>query len=104
MPHFLPTKIAGHEVKAASSSVLRLPLTRDTYKLSVTSDPEGASVYLDGFSIGTTPMEYDVDPWDQHTLRLERLGRRPWEKYLPSGERPKEIHAELKKREAGDAE
>ena len=36
--------------------------------------------------IGTTPLEAEVDPWDTHTLRLERLGRRPWEKIL-SGRR-----------------
>jgi cytoskeleton protein RodZ len=97
-------KLPAVELKPAATEVVRLPLSRDTYRLQVTSDPEGASVYLDGFSIGTTPMEYDVDPWDQHTLRLERLGRRPWEKYLATGERPKQIHAELKKREAGDVD
>ncbi len=104
MPHYVATKMSGVDVAPASSTVLRLPLQRDTYHVSITSEPEGATVQLDGFNIGTTPLEYDVDPWDQHTLRLERLGRRPWEKYLPTGERTKEIHAELKKREAGDAE
>jgi PEGA domain len=104
MPHFLPVKMASVDVKPAASHVLRMPMTHDTYRVSITSEPEGASVQLDGFNIGTTPLEYDVDPWDQHTLRLERLGRRAWEKYLPTGERPREIHAELKKRESGDAE
>ena len=69
-----------------------------------TSEPEGAEVYVDGFAVGTTPLETEVDPWDTHTLRLERLGRRPWEKILSAGERLKEVHAEMKKREAGDAE
>ncbi|MCU1280013.1 MAG: Serine/threonine protein kinase PrkC, regulator of stationary phase, partial [bacterium] len=104
MPHFLPVKIAGLDVKPASSEVLRMPLSRDVYKLAITSEPEGAQVYLDGFAVGTTPLEAEVDPWDTHTLRLERLGRRPWEKILSSGDRPKEVHAEMKKREAGDAE
>ncbi|MGZ3443075.1 MAG: serine/threonine-protein kinase, partial [Polyangia bacterium] len=104
MPHYLPAKIVGRDVKPASAEVLRLPLSRDVYKLSVDSDPQGAQVYLDGFAIGTTPLEADVDPWDTHTLRLERLGRRPWEKILTVGEREKQIKAEMKKREAGDAE
>ena len=77
-------------------------MQRDTYKLAVTSEPEGAQVYIDGFSVGTTPLETDVDPWDTHTLRLERLGRHPWEKILTAGEKPKEVHAEMRKREAGD--
>ena len=104
MPHYLPTKLAGRDVKPASSQVVRMTLQRDTYKLAVTSEPEGAQVYVDGFAVGTTPLETDVDPWDTHTLRLERLGRRPWEKILSAGSREKEVHAEMKKREAGDAE
>ena len=81
-----------------------MTLQRDTYKLAVNSEPEGAQVYLDGFAVGTTPLETDVDPWDTHTLRLERLGRRPWEKILAAGDRTKEVRAEMKKREAGDEE
>ncbi len=104
LPHYLPAKVTGHELKPATSDVLRLTLRRDTYKLAVTSEPEGATVYLDGYSVGTTPMEAEVDPWDTHTLRLERLGRAPWEKILAEGERPTTLHAELKKREGGDAE
>ena len=104
MPHYLPSKVAALDVKPASAEVLRLTLKRDTYKLTVSSEPEGATVYVDGYAVGTTPLETDVDPWDTHTLRLERLGRHPWEKILAEGERPKEIHAELKKREAGDEE
>jgi hypothetical protein len=104
MPHYLPSKLVGHEVKPASSDVVRMTLQRDTYKLAVTSEPEGAQVYVDGFAIGTTPLEAEIDPWDTHTLRLERLGRRPWEKILAAGEREKAVNAEMKKREAGDAE
>jgi serine/threonine protein kinase len=104
MPHYLPAKRAALDVKPASSQVLKLTLQRDTYKLAVTSEPEGAQVYVDGFGAGTTPLRVEVDPWDTHTLRLERLGRRPWEKILTAGERQKEIHAEMKKREAGDAQ
>jgi len=104
LPHYVTAKETAREVQPASSEVLRLTLKRDTYKLAVVSEPEGATVYLDGYSVGSTPLETDVDPWDTHTLRLERLGRAPWEKILAEGERPKEIRAELKKREAGDAE
>ena len=105
MPHYLPAKLsAGARSSRRASEVVRMTLQRDTYKLAVTSEPEGAQVYVDGFAVGTTPLEAEVDPWDTHTLRLERLGRRPWEKILAAGERQKELHAEMKKREAGDAE
>ncbi len=104
MPHFLPQSLAQLDVKPASTQVLRMTMQRDTFKMAVSSEPEGATVYIDGFSIGTTPLETDVDPWDTHTLRLERLGRHPWEKILTAGDKTKEIHAEMRKREAGDAE
>jgi hypothetical protein len=101
MPHFLKKEAKGFSLRPASTEILRLPLVRDVYKLSVTSEPGGATAYLDGFSIGTTPLEVEVDPWDPHTLRLERLGRHPWERYLPQGERPNQVNAVLKKA-AGD--
>ena len=104
MPHYLSAKRAQLAVKSAASDVVRIPLERDVYKLNVASEPAGAQIYLDGYAMGTTPMELEVDPWDQHTLRLERLGRRAWEKLLPAGQRPQELHAELKKREAGDVD
>ncbi|HWE31598.1 MAG TPA: serine/threonine-protein kinase, partial [Polyangia bacterium] len=104
MPHYLPAKRARLALKPAASDVVRLELQRDVYKVTVTSEPAGAQIYLDGYAAGTTPMALEVDPWDQHTLRLERLGRRAWEKLLPAGERPQELHAELKKREAGDVD
>jgi serine/threonine protein kinase len=104
MPHYLSAQRARLAVKAASSEIVRIPLTRDVYKVNVSSEPAGAQIYLDGYAVGTTPMELEVDPWDQHTLRLERLGRRAWEKLLPAGDRQRELHAELKKREAGDVD
>ena len=104
MPHYLPSRIRGRAVRAASSEVVRMTLKRDSYRLSVTSQPEGASVYLDGFAVGNTPLATDVNPLDEHTLRLERLGRKPWEKLLPSGERPSAIHAEMKKADGHEDE
>jgi hypothetical protein len=99
LPHYLPFKLE-HDVRAAASEVLRLPLQRDTYKMVVTSDPTGATVILDGFTLGDTPTTLEVDPLDPHTLRLDRLGRRPWETLIPEGERKHEIHATLKKADA----
>ena len=61
MPHYLPAKVAGLALQPATSDVLRLTLKRDTYKLAVSSEPEGAQVYVDGYSVGTTPLETEID-------------------------------------------
>ena len=48
--------------------------------VAVTSDPSGADVYLDGRSIGLTPVaRADLAPGD-HTVRVERQGFFPVEK------------------------
>jgi hypothetical protein len=101
LAHYRPLEM-GHQVKAGASEMLRLPLSKDTYKMRVTSDPSGATVTLDGFAFGDTPTEVEVDPLDAHTLRLDRLGRKAWEKLLIEGDRPAEVHAVLKKKDAAD--
>ncbi|MEO8258284.1 MAG: PEGA domain-containing protein [Acidobacteriota bacterium] len=46
--------------------------------LTVVSRPDGASVFLDGLLVGTTPISLpEVEP-GQHAVRLERDGYRPW--------------------------
>lgn len=99
--HYKPAR-QEHDVKAASSEVVRLALQRDTYKMRVTSEPTGATVLVDGFTAGETPAMVEIDPLDSHTLRLDRLGRKPWEALLGEGERRPEIHAVLKKKEGAE--
>jgi serine/threonine-protein kinase len=99
LPHYRPLK-EEHDVQAATSDVLRLSLQRDTYKMMVTSDPSGATVMLDGFSFGATPTTVDIDPLDPHTLRLDRLGRKPFEALISEGDHRTELHANMKKVDA----
>jgi tRNA A-37 threonylcarbamoyl transferase component Bud32 len=101
LAHYKPITVE-REVKPAESNVIRMPLVKDTYKLHVTSEPAGAQLSFDGFSAGITPADVDVDPLDAHTIRLERLGRKPWETLLGEGDRRTEVHAALKKKD--DAE
>jgi eukaryotic-like serine/threonine-protein kinase len=47
--------------------------------LRVESLPSGASVYLDGRLVGTTPLSVSDVPSGQHAVRLELTGYTPWE-------------------------
>lgn len=99
LPHYRTLDLS-HDVRAGTAEVLRLTLSKDTYKMRVTSEPSGATVILDGFAFGDTPTEIEVDPLDSHTLRLDRLGRKSWEVLIGEGERKPTVHAELKKKDA----
>jgi hypothetical protein len=54
------------------------PDSRFTASLAVESRPPGASVYLDGRRVGTTPLVLDAAPTGSHALRLELDGYRRW--------------------------
>jgi PEGA domain/Protein kinase domain len=49
-----------------------------TGKLRVESRPPGATVYLDGKVLGTTPVSLPVVPAGEHAIRLERDGYHRW--------------------------
>ena len=51
---------------------------RETASLLVESRPVGATVFLDGKRIGTTPMSLPTISVGAHAVRLEMTGYRPW--------------------------
>jgi hypothetical protein len=46
--------------------------------LYVDSRPRGATVLLDGKSIGVTPLSLDNIPIGSHVVRIEMTGKLPW--------------------------
>ncbi len=64
--------------------------------LSISSNPIGADVYIDGVPKGVTPLEIEVEP-GRHILRLELEGYKPIEKEIEisAGESSK-LNFELK--------
>ncbi len=52
--------------------------------LSVSSKPTGAEVFLDGFSLGLTPLQVPVSMGTRN-LRLERKGYQPYQKSVELG-------------------
>jgi serine/threonine-protein kinase len=54
------------------------PPARRTASIFVESRPAGATVFLDGRRIGTTPLSIDIMPTGEHAVRLELAGYKPW--------------------------
>src|SRR6516164_9781265 len=46
-------------------------------KVTFTSDPEGANVYLDGMNAGFTPFEAPIDSRRNHTVEFKMDGYEP---------------------------
>jgi serine/threonine-protein kinase len=59
---------------ASAKSMLALRLTQLGATLAVTSDPAGASVYLDGKSAGHTPIQIVVPEKGSHTILVRKDG------------------------------
>jgi hypothetical protein len=46
-------------------------------KVTFTSEPDGATVYLDGMSAGKTPFESQIDSRKNHTVEFKKEGYDP---------------------------
>ncbi|MCK4392913.1 PEGA domain-containing protein, partial [Candidatus Bipolaricaulota bacterium] len=64
-------------------------------RVSISSFPRGATIYIDGRSLGATPKEFDVGS-GKHTIELYKPGYKLWTRdlYLSPGER-KDLYAKL---------
>jgi serine/threonine-protein kinase len=63
------------EVASASKSVLVIQLAQLAAQFSITSDPPGAAIILDGKDTGhLTPMQLAVDKPGSHTLLVRKVG------------------------------
>jgi hypothetical protein len=64
--------------------------------VSVSSDPSGARVSVDGRAVeGTTPLKLTLDPRAAHVLQVSREGHSPQEVRLPAGALPPEVKLTL---------
>jgi hypothetical protein len=50
--------------------------------LSITSEPAGAQVYLDGALVGSSPVQVPAVSFGQHFMRVERAGYRTQGKFI----------------------
>lgn len=74
---FLPTTQTINLPGGGARETVAITLTRATATLSVTTEPAGAELFVEGYSLGTTPIELDLDPGRyQFLARLE--GYKDW--------------------------
>ena len=73
-------------------------LQRPKVELTVTSKPDGATVKLDGKSVGKTPLTTTVDAFRSVQLEVKKSGHRRYKKKLKPGAEGATIDARLKKR------
>jgi len=75
-PTLVPEERAAPAPRAAAPS----PSTPATFTGSVFVDsrPRGATVLLDGKSVGQTPLSVPGVPVGTHVVKIEMTGKRPW--------------------------
>ena len=67
-----------HQLTAGEHE-LDLHLKAAPFRIRVTSEPSGASVFLDGIPQGETPLEnLEIPGEGSHTLKAEKAGYLPW--------------------------
>jgi len=74
---YAPAELSLDIAAGTAPPPLRFSLEPVTARLSVTSQPEGATIRLDGKSLGTAPIAAVVIPPGRHELRVEKKGYAP---------------------------
>jgi hypothetical protein len=65
-------------------------------RLSITSNPDGADIEIDGAFMGSSPSSLQLDPGN-HKVVIKKNGYKPWERTLRVGGGDVTIKAELEK-------
>lgn len=100
--YLITVKLPGHKdfvqkvkVEPGKPTVITAEL-KATGKLRILSNPPGANVMINGFAVGKTPLETDVETGDT-ILRLELVGHNAFEETLKvvGGDKTQTISREL---------
>ncbi len=74
---YVPTTVKATVVKDSDEGEVKTAAKKETGTLSVTSDPGGAEVYVDGEFAGNTPCKLTLDA-GKHTLKLTAKDHKDW--------------------------
>jgi hypothetical protein len=79
--HTVDTKLVAEERAApAPRAAAPSPSTPASFtgSIFVDSRPRGATVLIDGKSVGQTPLSVPAIPVGSHVVRIEMAGKKPW--------------------------
>lgn len=79
---------------AATQAPAPAPVVPAAPKITVTSNPVGADIEIDGSFVGNTPSSVDMTPGD-HVIRITKSGYAPWERKMKVMTGSININAEL---------
>lgn len=79
-----PAKAAEHEAKAPKKKAARKAKKPGKALVSLLSEPTGASVEINGTSVGKTPLiqRHPLNPRTSYIIRITKEGYAPWERQL----------------------
>lgn len=86
LPLLAATNAATHQSATTNPQCMR--------RVTVTSKPCGAMIYIDGIQVGQTPMSFPM-PTGRYTLVLFAPGHQPYGKRILVPDAPLEIDANL---------
>lgn len=93
-PATTPTSTTPPASPASAPSPASAGSPAYTAKLSIASNPSAADIEVDGSFVGNTPSEIQVPPGD-HSLKVSKLGFKPWERKFKATAGSVHINAEL---------
>jgi len=67
-----------------------------TAKVSISSNPDGADIEVDGNFVGNTPSTIDLASGD-HVVSVKKSGYKPWERKVKTSGGDIRLHAEMEK-------
>jgi hypothetical protein len=89
---FVPVSRSANAFTNPRRSVEAMPACM--HRMTVTSNPCGATIYIDGIQVGRTPMSFPM-PMGRYDLILLAPGHQQYSQRILVPDAPLEIHAKL---------
>jgi len=78
---FVPATVNPKVVKDSDEGAVKAAAQKETASLSVTTEPSGAEIYIDGLFVGNTPCQLTVDA-GKHTVKAVAKDYKDWSREL----------------------
>jgi PEGA domain len=82
---FVPATVQPKVVKDSDEGEVKTAAKKETGTLSLTSEPSGAEIYIDGEFAGNTPSKLTLDA-GKHTVKVSAKDYKDWSHEMTVGE------------------